>query len=71
MEQSCNDFHKLTLSFACIADNITERLTHVIIHQTHYEKSDWSRAFDQFTLACELNMINQSPLECFPQKQNG
>ena len=29
-----------------------------IIHQTHYEKSDWSRAFNQFTIACELNMIN-------------
>ena len=22
-----------------------------IIHQTHYEKSDWSRAFNQFTIA--------------------
>ena len=29
-----------------------------IIHQTHYEKSDWSRAFNQFTIACELDMIN-------------
>ena len=29
-----------------------------IIHQTHYEKSDWSREFNQFTIACELNMIN-------------
>ena len=28
-----------------------------IIHQTHYE-SDWSRAFNQFTIACELDMIN-------------
>ena len=26
----------------------------VIIHQTPYEKSDWSRAFNQFTIACEL-----------------
>ena len=62
----------------------------VIIHQTHYEKSDWSRALNQFTIACELDMINAisaadiafimssstsawllSPLECFPQKQNG
>ena len=33
---------------------------HVIssIHQTHYEKSDWSRSFNQFTIACELDMIN-------------
>ena len=30
----------------------------IIIHQTHYEKSDWSRAFYQFTIACELDMIN-------------
>ena len=29
-----------------------------IIHQTHYEKSDWSKAFNQFTIACELDMIN-------------
>ena len=30
-----------------------------IIHQTHYEKSDWSRAFNQFTIACKLlDMIN-------------
>ena len=34
------------------------RLNHVIIHHTHYEKSDWSRAFNQFTIACELDMIN-------------
>ena len=31
----------------------------IIIHQTHYEKSDRSRAFNQFTIiACELDMIN-------------
>ena len=30
----------------------------IIIHQTHYEKSDCSRAFNQFTIACELDMIN-------------
>ena len=33
-------------------------ITGIIIHQTHYEKSDWSRAFNQFTIACELDMIN-------------
>ena len=33
-------------------------LSIIIIHQTHYEKSDWSRAFNQFTIACELDMIN-------------
>jgi len=30
----------------------------IIIHQTHYEKSDWSRAFNRFTIAGELDMIN-------------
>ena len=30
----------------------------LIIHQTHYEKSDWSKAFNQFTITCELDMIN-------------
>ena len=30
----------------------------IIKHQTHYEKSDWWRAFNQFTSACELDMIN-------------
>ena len=30
----------------------------IIIHQTHSEKSDWSSAFNQFTIACELDMIN-------------
>ena len=30
----------------------------IIIHQTHYENSDWSRAFNQFTIACELDVAN-------------
>ena len=29
-----------------------------LLYITHYEKSDWSRAFNQFTIACELDMIN-------------
>ena len=33
-------------------------LIYIIIHQIHYEKSEWSRAFNQFTIACELDMIN-------------
>ena len=36
----------------------TDTVTVIIIHQTHYEKSDWSRAVNQFTIACELDMIN-------------
>jgi len=35
-----------------------KEISGIIIHQTHYEKSDWSRAFNQFTTACELDMIN-------------
>ena len=34
------------------------KINPIIIHQTHNEKSDWSRAFNQFTKACELDMIN-------------
>ena len=30
----------------------------IIIHQTHYKKSECSRAFNQFTIPCELDMIN-------------
>ena len=30
----------------------------ILYHQTHYEKSDRSRAFNQFTIARELDMIN-------------
>ena len=30
----------------------------IIKHQTHSQKSDWSRALNQFTIACELDMIN-------------
>ena len=35
-----------------------QQITPIIIHQTHYEKSDWSRAFNRFTIACELDMKN-------------
>ena len=38
--------------------NKRSRMNVIIINQTHYEKSDWSRAFNQFTIACELYMIN-------------
>ena len=33
-------------------------MNNIIIHQTHYEKFDWSTSFNQFTIACELDMIN-------------
>ena len=35
-----------------------EYLITFIIHQTNYEKSDRSRAFNKFTIACELDMKN-------------
>ena len=38
-------------------NNLMDEIS-IIIYQTHYEKSDWSRAFKQFTIACELDMIN-------------
>ena len=37
---------------------VSRLLFSIIIDQTHYEKSDWSRAFNQFTITCELDMIN-------------
>ena len=45
--------------------HIISIITVLIIHQTHYEKSDWSRAFNQFTIACELDMINVYLLQIF------
>ena len=41
-----------------IVENYPVHLMFFITHQTHYEKSDWSRAFNQFTIACELGIIN-------------
>ena len=38
--------------------NTSKPLTIIIIHQTHNEKSDWSRLSNQFTIACELDMVN-------------
>ena len=37
---------------------INQIVTNIIIHQIHNQKSDWSRAFNQFTIACEFDMIN-------------
>ena len=57
-----NDF--LALAAVCVLFLINLslalkiQLKTIIIHQTHYEKSDWSKAFNQFTIACELDMIN-------------
>ena len=45
-------------SIEIIVDKYTHDINNIIIHQTHYQKSDWLRAFNQFTIACELDMIN-------------
>ena len=41
-----------------LVSNFFRMISSFIKSQTHYEKSDWSRAFNQFTIACELDMIN-------------
>ena len=56
---SLSHFSDLASSFlASISLNNFWQTNIIIIHQIHYEKSDWSRAFNQFTIACELDMIN-------------
>ena len=50
--------HVKILYIDCTCIYMTVQSCSIIIHQTHYEKSDWSRAFNQFTIACELDMIN-------------
>ena len=53
-----NYLHLKRFSFISLHYKLRIRIWAIIIHQTHYEKSDWSRAFNQFTIACELDMIN-------------
>ena len=48
----------ISLNNNSYCSHIPRSSKHIIIHQTHYEKSDWSRTFNQFTIACELDMIN-------------
>ena len=48
-----NPLRRILNTYIC-----TYFIFNIIIHQTHYQKSDWSRAFNQFTIACELDMIN-------------
>ena len=56
MKSASVNFHD-SASTALIHD-YHKTLLDIIIHQTHYEKFEWSRAFNQFTIACELDMIN-------------
>ena len=54
-----NDLNIISMVYLVLAIRLSNiYITCIIIHQTHYEKSDWSRAFNQFTIACELDMIN-------------
>ena len=50
--------HSIINCLAFLNRMIRIALIVVIIHQTHFEKSDWSRAFNRFTIGCELDMIN-------------
>ena len=50
-------FLSFALRFSC-EESQHKRKNIIIIHQTPYQKSDWARAFNQFTIACELDMIN-------------
>ena len=54
-----NQIHGFTIDYSKFI-----LITFIIIHQTHYKKSDWSRAFNQFTIACELDMINAIQCIC-------
>ena len=60
-DHQVKEINKLIYHFIWKGNDKIERsalINDIIIHQTHYEKSDWSRAFNQFTIACELDMIN-------------
>ena len=48
----------MTVFLLISASVLPPNITYYYTYQTHYEKSDWSRAFNQFTIACELDMIN-------------
>ena len=39
--------------------NQIKHITVIIIHNTNYEKSDWSKAHSQHTIACEADMKTQ------------
>ena len=64
-DRQTDERRKETIVYVIRFHHLTKKLTNIkfnyiifIIHHIHYEKSDWSRAFNQFTIACELDMIN-------------
>ena len=80
-----NQIHGFTIDYGkFILILIMLQISLFIIHQTQYEKSDWSRAFNQldminaisatdiaFIMSSSMSAWLLSPLECSPQKQNG
>ena len=48
----------VSIKVTCTLSRCRSFIMCIIIHQTRYEKSDWLRAFNQFSIACELDMIN-------------
>ena len=49
----------ITLGSICVRLWQMKRLTSIIINQTYYENSDWSRVSSQYTIECEVDMIIQ------------
>ena len=49
----------ITLGSICVRLRQMKRLTSIIINQTYYENSDWSRVSSQYTIECEVDMIIQ------------
>ena len=48
--------------------HVASQKSFFIIHHTHYEKSDWSRTFNQFTIACDCRYCS---LSCQVQRLPG
>ena len=49
----------ITLGSICVRLWQMKRLTSIIINQTYYENSDWSRVSSQYTIECEVDTIIQ------------
>ena len=59
----CVTIHKETADQRTIKSVAPRKIRNILNNYNYYTshsiwKSDWSRAFDQFTIACELDMIN-------------
>ena len=45
----------VSIKVTCTLSRCRSFIMCIIIHQTRYEKSDWSMAFNQFTIACSIH----------------